>query len=300
MRISDLFKSGQRLFSFEFFPPKTDAGEAALEKAITELEELQPAYISVTYGAGGSTRDRTIDLVGRIQRKGITAMAHLTCVGADREEIAAVVSRLGEAGVENIIALRGDPPDGSSAFQTPQGGFAFAAELVTFLRDRYGGRFCVAGAGYPEGHVECRDLDRDMFNLKKKVTAGVDFLVTQLFFDNKYYFDFVDRANQAGINVPIVPGIMPILNVGQIERFTKMCGATIPAALRRELDRHRNDPVAAQQLGTAYATAQCLDLLRGGAPGIHFYTLNQSAATRNILTALRATGTGKVPVGGAG
>lgn len=291
MRICDLFQAKRPLFSFEFFPPKTDAGQASLEKTISELEELKPAYVSVTYGAGGSTRDRTIDLVGRIQQKGITAMAHLTCVGANRDEIAAVVERLDQAGVKNIIALRGDPPDGATSFETTKGGFAYASELVAFLRERHGNRFCVAGAGYPEGHVECRDLERDVFNLKKKVTAGVDFVVTQLFFDNQHYFDFVDRAHQAGINVPIVPGIMPILNVGQIERFTKMCGASIPDVLHRELDRHRNDPVAAQQLGTAYATAQCLDLLRRGAPGIHFYTLNQSAATRNILTALRATGT---------
>lgn len=290
MKISDLFSSNRRLFSFEFFPPKTDAGEAALEKAVGELEELQPAYISVTYGAGGSTRDRTIDLVSRIQKKGITAMAHLTCVGATKDEIGAVLERLSAAGIDNIIALRGDPPAGAESFETHEGGFGHASELAAFIRQSQGSRFCVAGAGYPEGHVECRDLDLDIINLKKKVNAGVDFIVSQLFFDNRYYFEFVARARNAGIKVPIVPGIMPILNVGQIERFTKMCGASIPATLQRELDRHRNDPVAAQQLGTAYATAQCVDLLKRGAPGIHFYTLNQSTATRIILTALRATG----------
>lgn len=290
MKISDQFSSSRRLFSFEFFPPKTDAGEAALEKAIGELEDLQPAYISVTYGAGGSTRDRTIDLVSRIQKKGITAMAHLTCVGATQEEIGAVLDRLSDAGIDNIIALRGDPPSGSETFEVHQGGFAYAAELVAFIRKSHGNRFSVAAAGYPEGHPECRDLDQDIINLKKKVNAGVNFIVSQLFFDNRHYFEFVARARDVGITVPIVPGIMPILNVGQIERFTKMCGATIPATLQRELDRHRNDPIAAQQLGTAYATAQCVDLLKRGAPGIHFYTLNQSTATRIILTALRATG----------
>lgn len=290
MKISDLLSSNRRLYSFEFFPPKTDAGEAALEKAISELEDLQPAYISVTYGAGGSTRDRTIDLVSRIQKKGITAMAHLTCVGANKEEIAAVLERLAAAGIDNIIALRGDPPAGSEQFKAHEGGFSYASELAAFIRKSHAGRFCVAGAGYPEGHVECRDLDLDIINLKKKVNAGVDFIVSQLFFDNRYYYEFVERARNAGIKVPIVPGIMPILNVGQIERFTKMCGASIPAGLHRELDRHRNDPVAAQQLGTAYATAQCVDLLKRGAPGIHFYTLNQSTATRMILTALRACG----------
>ena len=290
MKISDLFDSNRRLFSFEFFPPKTDAGEAALEKAIGELEELAPAYISVTYGAGGSTRDRTIDMVSRIQKKGITAMAHLTCVGATKEELGAVLDKLSDVGIDNIIALRGDPPAGSVGFEMHAGGFGYASELASFVRQRYGNRFCVAAAGYPEGHVECRDLDLDIINLKKKVNAGVDFIVSQLFFDNRYYFEFVERARNAGIKVPIVPGIMPILNVGQIERFTTMCGATIPDTLQRELDRHRNDPVAAQQLGTAYATAQCVDLLKRGAPGIHFYTLNQSTATRIILTALRATG----------
>lgn len=290
MKISELFSSNRRLYSFEFFPPKTDAGEAALEKAISELEDLQPAYISVTYGAGGSTRDRTIDLVSRIQTKGITAMAHLTCVGADKAEIGTVLERLAAAGIDNIIALRGDPPAGSDQFKVHEGGFAYASELAAYIRQNHPGRFCVAGAGYPEGHVECRDLDLDIINLKKKVNAGVDFIVSQLFFDNRYYYEFVERARNAGIKVPIVPGIMPILNVGQIERFTKMCGATIPPGLHRELDRHRNDPVAAQQLGTAYATAQCVDLLKRGAPGIHFYTLNQSTATRMILTALRACG----------
>lgn len=290
MKICDLFPTNRRLFSFEFFPPKTDAGEAALEKTITDLEDLRPSFVSVTYGAGGSTRDRTIDLVSRIQKKGITAMAHLTCVGANRTELGAVTDRLAEAGIENIIALRGDPPAGAETFETPKDGFAYASELVAFLRQRYGQRFCVAGAGYPEGHVECRDPELDIVNLKKKINAGVDFVVSQLFFDNRYYFDFVERARQAGINVPIVAGIMPILNVAQIERFTKMCGASIPATLHKELDRHRNDPVGAQQLGTAYATAQCVDLLQRGAPGIHFYTLNQSAATRIILTALRTAG----------
>ncbi|MDX2024715.1 MAG: methylenetetrahydrofolate reductase [NAD(P)H] [Deltaproteobacteria bacterium] len=290
MKISELFSSNRRLYSFEFFPPKTDAGEAALEKAISELEDLQPAYVSVTYGAGGSTRDRTIDLVSRIQAKGITAMAHLTCVGANKAEIGAVVERLAAAGIDNIIALRGDPPAGSDQFKAHEGGFAYASELAAYIRQNHPGRFCVAGAGYPEGHVECRDLDLDIINLKKKVNAGADFIVSQMFFDNRHYYEFVERARNAGIKVPIVPGIMPILNVGQIERFTKMCGVNIPAGLHRELDRHRNDPVAAQQLGTAYATAQCVDLLKRGAPGIHFYTLNQSTATRMILTALRACG----------
>jgi methylenetetrahydrofolate reductase (NADPH) len=290
MKIRELFGRGRRLFSFEFFPPKTEAGGATLERTIRELADLGPAYVSVTYGAGGSTRDRTIELVTRIQKvEGITAMAHLTCVGAGRNEIASVLDRLIAAGVENVIALRGDPPSGQERFQTPEDGFAHASDLTAYIRQRYSDRLCVAGAAYPEGHPECRDLDADLRHLATKVRAGVDFLVTQLFFDNRHYFDFVKRARAAGITVPIVPGIMPITNLAQIERMTKMCGASIPSALFAELDRRREDPAAAQQLGVAQATAQCVDLLEGGAPGIHFYTLNQSPATRMILTALKAT-----------
>ena len=290
MKIRELFSRNERLFSFEFFPPKTEAGAANLERAIRELADLHPAYVSVTYGAGGSTRDRTVDLVTRIQRtENITAMAHLTCSGAGREEIGTVVDRLVDGGIENIIALRGDPPAGQERFQVAEGGFAHASDLVTFIRRRHGERVCLAGAAYPEAHPECRDPDSDLRHLGIKVRAGLDFVITQLFFDNRHYFDFVARARAAGITTPIVPGIMPITNLAQIERMTRMCGATIPAALFAELDRRRDDPVAVQQLGVAQATAQCVDLLEGGAPGIHFYTLNQSPATRMILTALKAT-----------
>jgi methylenetetrahydrofolate reductase (NADPH) len=289
MKIRDLFKSGRRLFSFEFFPPKSEAGAATLERTVRELSDLQPAFVSVTYGAGGSTRDRTVELVTRIQRDdGICAMAHLTCVGASRDEIGAVIDRLIDGGIENIIALRGDAPPGQP-FTVPEDGFAHATDLISYIRKRHDDRVCVAAAAYPETHPECRDPEADMRHLVTKVRAGVDFIVTQLFFDNRFYFDFVKRARDAGITVPIVPGIMPIANVAQIERMTKMCGASIPPALFAELDRRRDDPVAAQQLGVAQATAQCVDLLEGGAPGIHFYTLNQSPATRMILTALKAT-----------
>jgi len=291
MKIRDLFAAQSRVFSFEFFPPKTDVGLATLEKTIHDLADLAPGYVSVTYGAGGSTRDRTIDLVSRIQKDhGITAMAHLTCAGAGRDEIASVVDRLVAAGIENIIALRGDPPAGAERFETPPDGFAHASDLTAFLRARYGARLCLAGAGSPEGHIECRDLARDMENLVIKVRAGVDFIITQLFFDNRAYFDFVKRARAAGITVPIVPGIMPITTVAGIERMAKMSGPSIPPALRAELDRRRDDVEAVKALGVAQATAQCVDLLHGGAPGIHFYTLNQSPATRMILTALKTTG----------
>jgi methylenetetrahydrofolate reductase (NADPH) len=289
MKIRDLFgRPERRVFSFEFFPPKTDAGMETLQRTIRELGELAPAFVSVTYGAGGSTRERTVEIVTRIQREtGICAMAHLTCVGAGRDEIGAVLDRLVGEGVENIMALRGDPPEGQTTFQRPANGFGYASDLIAFIRHRYGDRLSIGVAAYPETHVECRDPVRDLAHLRTKVDAGADFIVTQLFFDNRFYFDFVTRARAAGITVPIVPGIMPIRNVAQIERFTKLCGASIPGGLFTELDRRREDAEAIAQLGVAQATAQCVALLAGGAPGIHFYTLNQSPATRVILTALK-------------
>ena len=288
MKIADLFSSGKRLFSFEFFPPKTEAGAASLERTIRDLKELSPDFVSVTYGAGGSTRDRTVDLVTRIQKlEGMCAMAHLTAVATSQDDIASLVDRLVSSGIENLIPLRGDPPTDAQDFIQPDGGFLHASEMVAFIRSRFGARLCLAGAGYPEGHPQCRDLDRDMENLVIKVKAGLDFIITQLFFDNRFYFDFVARARKAGITVPIVPGIMPITDATQIERITRMCGASVPPLLKAELDRRRTDPTATMQLGLAQATAQCIGLLAGGAPGVHFYTLNQSPATRMILTALR-------------
>ena len=293
MKISDLFTSGKRLFSFEFFPPKTEAGAVNLARTIHDLKGLQPDFVSVTYGAGGSTRDRTVELVRRIQQEeGMRAMAHLTAVAARRDHLAALVDHLVEAGIENMIPLRGDPPSGTEDFVPSVDGFEHASDLVAFIRQRHGNRLCLAAAGYPEGHPQCRDLDRDMQHLVTKVRAGADFIVTQLFFDNRYYFDFVSRARRAGITVPIVPGIMPITDAAQIERITRMCGATVPPLLRTELERRRDDSAATMQLGIAQATAQCIGLLAGGAPGIHFYTLNQSPATRMILPALRIAGVG--------
>jgi len=291
MKISGLLGGGRPLYSFEFFPPKTDEGTRRLEETVAELSGLQPAYVSVTYGAGGSTRDRTIDLVGRIQGKlGITAMAHLTCVGAGRDEIAQVLDRLLQVGITNIIALRGDPPAGTDHFEPPPDGFAHASELVAFIRQRHGNAFCLAAAAYPETHIECRDPQRDLAHLKRKVDAGVDFLITQLFFDNALYFDFVSRARQAGVTVPMIAGIMPILNAAQIERFTQMCGASIPKALHEALNRIREDGPAVEALGVAHATEQCEGLIAAGAPGVHFYTLNRSTATRHILENLRRAG----------
>jgi methylenetetrahydrofolate reductase (NADPH) len=278
----------ERFFSFEFFPPKTPEGMAKLRATRRQLAQLHPAFFSVTYGAGGSTRAKTVELVEWIQREArLCAMAHLTCVGATEAEIGGVLDSLVDAGIENVMALRGDPPAGQATFERTAGGFGYAADLIAFIRKRYGRRVCLGGAGYPEGHLECRDIDQDIRHLKGKVDAGLDFIVTQIFFDNRFYFDFVARARAAGIGVPIVPGLMPIRSVAGIERMTKLSGATLPPVLKAELDRSRNDEAATLSLGIAQTTAQAVELLHGGAPGIHFYTLNQSPATRLILTALK-------------
>jgi methylenetetrahydrofolate reductase (NADPH) len=286
MRIRELLATGRPSFSFEFFPPKTEEGGTHLLRTIESLSDLKPSYISVTYGAGGSTRDLTVDLVRQIKTEfGIETMAHLTCVGATRDQIRAIVDRLATDGIENILALRGDPPRGETEFRATEGGFRYASELTCFLKENW--NFCVGGACYPERHPEAVSLEADVSNLKKKVDAGAEFLVTQLFFDNQKYYDFVRKVREAGIGVPVVPGLMPITNVDQVERFTKICGASIPEPLMSELNRLRNNPEAVLSLGVAHATAQSLDLLAKGAHGIHFYTLNKSAATRTILTAIR-------------
>jgi methylenetetrahydrofolate reductase (NADPH) len=295
VRITDLLKfareRGEPIFSFEFFPPKTDEGVRALFETVEALRPLGPAYVSVTYGAGGSTRQRTLELVKRLKRESeVEAMAHVTCVGASRDEIATLLDEIGAAGIQNVLALRGDPPRGETAFVPHPEGFRYASELVAFVRSRpERWRFCVGAAAYPEGHVETPDLAQDLRNLKVKAEAGADFLVTQLFFDNAKYFGFVDRARAAGIALPIVPGIMPFTNVEQVERFTAMCGASIPPPLRAAMEVRREDPESARELGVAYASLQCADLLRRGAPGVHFYTLNRSTSTRAILAALRAS-----------
>ncbi|MCI0570812.1 MAG: methylenetetrahydrofolate reductase [NAD(P)H] [Myxococcaceae bacterium] len=288
MKIRYRLNPSNPCFSFEFFPPKTDEGVTNLVRSLEELAPLEPGFVSVTYGAGGSTRERTVDLVERIKGStGIEAMAHLTCVGHSREELAALLDRLAAARIENVLVLRGDPPVGERSFQPAAGGFRYASELVEFIRARdY--PFCLGGAAYPEGHVETASRDDDLRHLKAKVDAGLDFVVTQLFFDNAFYFDFVERARRAGINVPIVPGIMPITNAEQLARFTRMCGATVPMRLALQLERVKDRPEAVMQLGVAHATIQCMELLARGVPGIHFYTLNKSPATQMIVSALRA------------
>lgn len=288
MKIRDLLDSGQPSVSFEFFPPKTDIGFWDLYKTIEALKPLDPSFVSVTYGAGGSTRRKTLDLVARIKTDiGIESLAHLTCVGATSNEIGVTVDDLKSRGVENILALRGDPPEEAERFEVTAGGFAYANDLVAFIRQRHAD-LCIGAACYPEGHPEASALDADLTNLKRKVDAGADFLISQLFFDNDVFFAFRERALAAGINVPIIAGIMPILSVKQIKRFTKMCGAMIPPGLLHKIESVEDDAEAVRHLGMYHATQQCHGLLEGQAAGIHFYTLNRSTATRAICQELQS------------
>ncbi len=286
MKINEKLNSSSPVFSFEFFPPKDSEGFATLYETIGQLKPAAPGFVSVTYGAGGSTRSKTVDLVGKIKNDiGIESMAHLTCVGHDQQEIRSVLESLQAQNIENVLALRGDPHQGEETFVKTDSGFEFGNELVAFIKKKFS--FCIGAACYPEGHVECKDLDKDIENLKRKVDSGVDFLVTQLFFDNRYYFEFLDRAQKENINVPVIPGIMPILNLKQIQRFTKMCGASLSPSLMAKFEGVQDDKEKVRQIGIEHAIEQCRELLENKAPGIHFYTLNRSKATLTILGALR-------------
>jgi methylenetetrahydrofolate reductase (NADPH) len=282
---------GRPVISFEFFPPKTDEGNRnLLEKTIPALLQTKPDYCSVTYGAGGSTRDKTLMIVDRIQRQhGLTAVAHLTCVSATKEQIRDLLARISTLGVKNLLALRGDPPDGGE-FQATPGGFEFSSQLVRFIREQ--GDFCIGVAGFPEGHVACKEgKHADWEHLKEKVDAGADLVLTQLFFENADFHRFRDHVTRKlGVSVPIVPGVVSILSGTQIKRFTAMCGATIPAPLAARLEELGEDDDAVAKFGIEYATRQCEDLLRAGVPGIHFYTLNKSQATVRILNNLGLAG----------
>jgi methylenetetrahydrofolate reductase (NADPH) len=276
--------AGRPVISFEFSPPKTDEGDRnLLEKQIPALLQAKPDYCSVTYGAGGSTRDKTLLIVDRIQRQhGLTALAHLTCVNHTRGQVRELLEKIRSLGCKNILALRGDPPGGGE-FQPTPGGFEFAAQLVKFIRES--GDFSIGVAGFPEGHIACQDgKHADWRHLKEKTDAGADFILTQLFFDNADYFEFRDYvAGKLGVCVPLVPGIIPILSASQITKFTQLCGAKIPPPLRSKLDQLADHDEAAAEFGIEYATKQCEELLRAGAPGLHFYTLNKSRSTVRVL-----------------
>jgi methylenetetrahydrofolate reductase (NADPH) len=274
----------QSVISLEFFPPKTDEGDRSLfEKQIPALLAARPDYCSVTYGAGGSTREKTLMIVDRIQRQhGLTALAHLTCVNHTREEVRALLEKIRALDCKNILALRGDPPGGGE-FQPTPGGFEFSAKLVEFIREA--GDFSVGVAGFPEGHIANKNgKHADWRHLKEKVEAGADFVVTQLFFDNADFYEFRDYVTQKlGVNVPIVPGIIAIVSATQITKFTQLCGAKIPAALRAKLDEIGTNDETALKFGIEYATRQCEELLRAGVPGLHFYTLNKAHSTVQVV-----------------
>ncbi len=287
MRIDEILASADEpVFSFEFFPPKTDDGERNLRAALQALRPLEPDFASVTYGAGGTTRDRTVEITRWIKRDlGIEAMAHLSCVGATREELNQILDTISGAGIDNVLALRGDPPKGETEWRPHPGGLHYSTELAALIAER--GAFGIGAACFPEVHPEAPDLASDLRFLRDKVEAGASFLITQLFFDSELYFRFVEEARGAGIDVPILPGIMPITDVRQIKTITGMCGATIPESLLEQLELRAGDADAVVELGVSYATLQCAELLARGAPGIHFYTLNRSPATRAILSALK-------------
>ena len=288
MRITEALEGTTPVFSFEFFPPKTSEGVEQLFGAVETLRPLAPDYVSVTYGAGGATRDGTVEISHRIKAEHeIETMAHLSCVGETREGLAQILDRFAEAGVENVLALRGDPPRGESAFAPTEGGLSSAAELTEFITQ--GWDFTVGGACFPEVHPEASSLEDDLSYLKTKVDAGASFLITQLFFDNEVYWSFVRAARERGIDVPIIPGVIPIASYSQVSRICSLCDASIPDDLNQALSALGGDPEAEALLGVAYASSQCEELLAGGAPGIHFYALNRAPGTRAVLSALRAS-----------
>lgn len=283
--------AGRPVVSFEFFPPKTEEGDRTLlEKTIPALRELRPDYCSVTYGAGGGTRDKTLMIVDRIQREhGLTAMCHLTCVNATASELRSVLMQARQLGVKNILALRGDPPAGSSEFTGTTGGFEYSWQLVRFIKEM--GGFGIGAAGFPEGHVACKEgREADWDHLKNKIDHGVEFILTQLFFSNADFFRFRDYLHRKGITIPIFPGIIPILTASQIKRFTALCGAKLPQPLLDSLEKFTHDDEGCAQFGIDYATQQCAELLKSGVPGLHFYTLNKARSTAAVVRNLSLAG----------
>jgi len=287
VRIGDLLAQGGRAFSFEFFPPKDEAGEEVLWRSISELEPLRPTFVSVTYGAGGTTRDRTVAITGRIAREtSMLPMAHLTCVGHTTHELTRILASLRESGVRNVLALRGDPLAGpGTPWVETEGGIDYASELVGFVRSV--SDLCVGVAAFPEGHRDAATLDEDVAVLKAKHDAGAEFAITEMVLRAADYFGLVERAQAAGVDFPIIPGIMPILNFGSMAKMVELSGREIPSEVMARLEPLKDDPAAVRAEGIAIATELCDTLLKGGAPGLHFYTLNRSKATREIYAALQ-------------
>ena len=289
MKITEIFKTRKQTFSFEFFPPKTESGYNNLLKTIKELKAYRPDFVSVTYGAMGTTREKTLSITKEIQSElGLTAMSHLTCVGTTAKQIEEILDELKKSGIQNIMALRGDPPQGEKNFVHTEGGFRYATDLIKHITEY--GDFCIGAAGYPEGHIEAKDIDTDLDFLKMKMDCGADFIVTQLFLSNSDYFRFRERAERKGISLRLIPGIMPITNFQQIYKFADMCGCKIPKVLENRLYPVRENKEEVIKIGTEYATDQCRDLIQNDCPGFHFYTLNKSASTKLIYSTLAKDG----------
>src|SRR3990172_2795206 len=286
MKIAEIYGNGKFGLSFEIFPPKTESGDAQLFAAIEELVAFKPSMITCTYGAGGSTREKTLELTARIRKTfGVTTTAHFTCVGSPVVQIREWLQKASELGVENIMALRGDPPKSEIAFTQPEGGLAHGNELVALVRREFP-HFGIGVAGYPETHQEAESPEADLANLRRKVEAGADVVITQLFYDNRDFFDFRRRYEAAAIRAPLVPGILPVINLAQIQKIASLCGAQLPPAFLADLERHRDDSDGQIDVGVSYATRQCRELIEAGGPGIHFYVLNKALAPGRILRAL--------------
>ncbi len=288
MKIGEILRRDVFSVSFEFFPPKTEEGERQLFETIKDLKPLRPTFVSVTYGAGGSTRDRTRRVVKRIHEEvGLNVMAHLTCIAHTREELLGILSDYDRIGIDNILALRGDVPRDKPDFRPPEGACRYAVELVRLIRENFGERFSIGVASYPEGHPESPNMEWEVRFFKEKVLAGADFSITQMFFENEYYYEFIELCEKAGIEIPIIPGIMPITNFRQIKKFASMCGATIPQSLIDRMEKVEDRPEEVEKIGVEFAIRQCEDLISNGVPGLHFYTLNKSKATLKIYSAIK-------------
>jgi len=292
MKIGDIIKERGSSLSFEFFPPKDEAGEARLFQAVAKLEALSPTFVSVTYGAGGGTMKNTGNVIGRIKKETpLTPMPHLTCVDQSKGELKKILEDYKGWGIDNVLALRGDPPKGTGKFVAPKDGFCYAIDMVTLAVDV--GGFSIGVAVYPEGHLESPSLEMDMYYTRQKIDAGADFAITQMFFDNSYFYRFLERAEKAGITIPIIPGIMPISDLARIQRFSQMCGATLPGRIARRLEKAGADE--AGKVGLEVATEQCADLLEHGVRYFHFYTLNQAEAVSRIVADLGLGRLGMAP-----
>jgi methylenetetrahydrofolate reductase (NADPH) len=285
MKITELFSHTERTFSFEFFPPADEISAVDFGINVGQLLKLDPTFVSVTYGAGGSNQERTFGLVDYLQNKiGLNTMAHYTCVGSGRDKVVRDMEFLQKIHIDNLMLLRGDPPKGSEKFTPPDNGFSYASDLISFVKGNFS--FSVGAAAYPEKHPESPSRNEDIANLKLKYHAGADFLVTQLFFDNAAYFRFLETARRVGIQCRIIPGIIPVTNYKQIKRYVEMTAATFPPGLLEKLEKHQESPAKIYQIGIDHAINQCLDLLKAGAPGLHFYTLNKSRAAVEVFESL--------------